>query len=229
MARGFVSVDWILGIAIFTVFTAFGIVYFVNIAPSPESPLQDVTGLIAEKVLDYIQVDVYQVPLIYNSSGPETDAVLYFDFTWPSGTRNSTRVFADGTELPCIIQGDRFYWQANLTAGVNTFRIKMSNQTTSMRCTGTFSTAGARRVIPFSLEKEKMISQARLNQMVSTNYGSFKTAQGINRDFQVALNVSGNLITYGATPLNATNVYVKEKWKRIEENGQPVNIIIKVW
>ena len=227
--RGLVSADWVLGIAIFMLFAATGFVYYMNMAPAPAEPLIDTTDLIANKLLDYMLVDVYIVPMVYDSPGPEPQAVMYFDFEWPSGTQNSTQIFRDNTELPCIIQGNRIYWQSDLVTGANTFKMKMSAQETSPRCSGTFSLAGARQVIPFTQETEKMVSNTSVAQMVATDYYTFKTDQGINRDFRVTLNVSGNVTQYGRPPLNATNIYSKEKWKRVEENEQPVNLLVQVW
>ncbi|MFQ5647814.1 MAG: hypothetical protein ACE5FW_01125 [Candidatus Aenigmatarchaeota archaeon] len=229
MRKGQVGVDWILGIAIFVTFAAFGLVYYVNFLPERAELLQDATGLIADRVMDSILVDMYEVPLTYDSVAPEAGAALYLDFTWTSGTKNSTVVLTDSTELPCAISGDRLYWLADLNAGTNTFKMRVSSQSVPLRCTDSFPLAGAHQVIPFSQEAERLVSQARIDQMVQTDYGEFKAGQGINRDFRITLNASGNITRYGATPLNATNIYVREKWKRIEETGGPVNIFIQVW
>ena len=222
-------IDWIIALGVFLVFVGTGFQYYLNLFQTTSDPMELVIGDISDKIINFLKTDVYEVPIKVNSAETRSD-VLHFDYTWLSeGAKNSSRILQDGTRLNCNITGSTIYWQANLEAGDNYFKLRFSDKNASMNCTDVFSIDNANKTIPWAAVKREMISQSKIDEMNSTDYTTFKSGLGINRDFRVSVNVSGTVTNYGLNPPNATNVYVKETRWALEETDDEVIIRVLAW
>ncbi|UCD06893.1 MAG: hypothetical protein JSW41_03590 [Candidatus Aenigmatarchaeota archaeon] len=220
------NIDWIIAIALFLIFVSWSFVYYMGFFSITPDMRAGVEG-ISDKVMDFLSIDVYDVPAVFNSTEVGS-RVLYMDFSWPGYSKNSTRIFSGNQSLPCYISGNRVYWQADLIQGENKFEMRYYDENVSLFCNSSFSLANATQVIPWVSEKNKAISQTKINQMLATNFYSFRNLLGISQDFRVELEINNVTTGYGTTPPLGYDVYVKET-HGIKEDNNVVKIRVLTW
>lgn len=228
MRRGLVGVDWAIGIGIFLIFVAISFAYYSSLFPPADSPLAESADYAAGQILDYIKVDVHDVPVMFSSPSIANDQVLYLNYTWPFG-KNSTRVYSGGTSLPCYISGDTLYWEADLASGDNHFIVRYSNQSLAMRCASSLSLSQVNRTLPWAAEPKRLFAQSRIDAMAGMPYQDFMDEQDLNRDFSLYINDSGTVTQYGKNPPNSTSVVAVRRWGIMEGTGNNVEARILVW
>ena len=220
------NLDWAIAISAFLVFIGLGFGFYWTLFESNANPTQASLEPVNQKVLDFLEVDSWTVPIRYDSLADET-AVIYFGFSWPEGTRNSTRILDSGLPLDCMLRGDSVYFQASVQQGANSFLMAFANVSSSspLYCTSVLETSNANLSIPWVSEKSVRISQEKIGQMLSTDYTQFRESLGIARNFRVGIDSS----FYGPQPPAYTNTYVRETHSLIQETGQPVTVRVLVW
>jgi hypothetical protein len=229
--RGRVEIDGVIGMMVFLFFVSWIIVYYLSLSATLSgrgNPLEDVVSDINGKVMDFLQVSVTEVPVVFDSPSSTTDSVLFLDFIWPAGTKNSTKVFSGSSQLPCEIDGDILYWEVDLESGENYFTMRFSTQNVSLNCTASLNKAGANETVPFVGEQQEMVSQAQIDSMLAMPYSEFRDSIGVIRNFYIELNISNNLTTYGSLPA-AGDVFVVENPSIIEETDQAVTVRVHVF
>jgi hypothetical protein len=218
--------DWIIAIALFLVFVSWSFVYYMgafSFTPDTGSGVEGISG----KVIGFLETDSYDVPVEFSSPGSGS-RVLYLDFSWPAYSKNSTRIFSGDQPLPCMISGDRVYWQADLSAGSNIFTMRYCTENTTPQCSSLFPPVNATQAMPWAAEKGSAISQARTDQMLATNFYVFRQALGINSDFRVELESGGIVTAYGPAPPLGYDVYVKET-PHVTEDREAVTVRVLTW
>jgi len=224
------NIDWIVTIALFLVFVAWSFTFYASLFTEKGTPLQEEIDTVNDKIMDFLKIDVYNVPIRYNSTNETENAVLYLNFTWPSGTKNSTRILQDSTSLSCQFIGDTVYWQADLiNTTFNYFSMQFSNKTASLNCTSSFSIQDELKTISWAMEKKKLVSQGKIDEMTALSYTDFKNNLSISRDFRVEINISGTETNYGKTLPLVRDIYVKETESELEETGDNLNVRVLVW
>lgn len=228
------NVDWIITIVFFLIFVAWAFTFYASLFTEKAAPLEEAVDTVNDKMLNFLMLDVYKVPIKFNSSNETNNSVLFFNFTWPDGTKNSTRIFQDSSSLPCQIIDNVYdgtiYWEANLTnLTFNYFSMQFSNKTSNLSCSYSFSKGNETQAMPWVMEKKRLVSQDKINEMTNSSYGNFKNSLSISRDFRIELNISGTETNYGLTEPLIRNVYVKETGSKIEETGENVTIRVLVW
>ena len=218
------NVDWAIAVSVFLVFIGIGFAYYWGLFETNSNPVQASLEPVNGKVLGFLMVDSWNVPVRYTSSGSGLE-VLYLDFSWPEGTRDSTRILDSNLPLSCMLQGDRVYFQADVQEGDNDFEMTFSNVSSPPACSYMLETADANQSVPWASEKSMRISQARVDQMLATDYSQFRQSLGIIRNFRVEAGTS----SYGPSPPQYTSTYVKETYSIIQETGQPITIRVMVW
>ena len=226
--RGSVGVDWVIGLGVFLIFVSISFTYYSSMFQKEASPLEDAADYVADQVMGYLKVDVYDVPVRFYAPGSASSQVLYFNYTWPYG-KETTQVYSGTTGLPCYISGDTVYWRSDVSAGYNYFRVRYSNQTTAMRCTSSLDLSQLNKTAPFAAERQQMLSRAKVNEMLSASYGAFSDSLDLNMDFRLYLNESGTVTEYGLSPPNATSTRVVTRWGRMEDNNNEAELRILVW
>lgn len=227
------EVDWIIAFVVFLGFVIWSFGYYSGIFPS-RLATQDMSlaaSLIGDRVVNYLEMDVYDVPIKYDSEGNVSGAVLYFNYTWPSeDAKNSAKVLIGNTSLPCLFSDDTLYFQSNLSSGSNYFTARFNNQSSTLNCGSSFSTSGANLTLLWAEEKSGMLSLEKINTMLGMNFSAFRNTIGSDRNFRVLIDyLNGTEYVYGVTPPNATNVYVSSTWNLIEESSGRVKISVLVW
>lgn len=224
------DVDWIVGIFVFMVFTGWAFSYYVAIFQESGSQF----GVVAEagqmSVMDSVSANVYEAPVRYYSDGPVADGVLKAKSVWYSGEKNSTMVFSGDALLPCRIDGDDLYWQADLADGYNYFTIATADVNTTMNCTATFAITQSNLTTPWAFEKRRMVSLTRINGMANTGYDGFRSSLGMNQNFRFSMESAGGEIAYGKSiPSGPVNVNSKKTEWKIYETQEKANITVAVW
>jgi len=223
------DVDWIVGIFLFLVFVSWGFSYYFAMFSGNEVQFEQTAELERQKIVSFVAVDVYEAPVKYNSSAA-SNAVLKAKSVWYSGEKNATRVLSNENALPCRIDGDDLYWQANLAQGFNVFRIRTASVNTTANCTGTFTITSSNLTVPWALESKEMASLTKIYEMANTTYEGFRDAIGTNMNFRFVLEAPSGDINYGkAIPSGAVNVYSKKTGMKMFETSESVNITVAVW
>ena len=220
------NVDWAIAVSVFLIFISIGMASYWSLFETDSNAIGISLDSANSKVLGFLQVDSWATPVMYDSLGGTE--ILYLDLTWPEGTKDSAMITDSGLALDCMFQGDRLYFLADVEPGSNGFLLTFANVSTTLVCGFTLETAGANLSLPLASEKSLRVSQARLDQMLGTEYAQFRQSLGITRNFRVEVD-SGTTTAYGPSPPQYTNTYVKETRSLIQETGQPVTIRVMVW
>ncbi len=218
------NLDWAIAVSVFLIFIALGFSYYWSLFEAQPGTAQDSLEFVNQKVLGFLQVDSWKVPVRYNSSNPGI-AVLYFDFQWPDGTRNSTRILDSGLELDCMLQGDRVYFQASVEEGENYFDLTFANMSSPIACDSFLDTQNSNQTTPLALDKSRSVSQSSISQMLATEYVKFRQSLEIARNFRVEAGTQ----SYGPSSPPYSNTYVKETQSIVQETGQPITVRVMVW
>jgi hypothetical protein len=225
------TIDGVVAIILFIVFVSWSFVYFSQVFSSGTSfPMDEAVDSISGYVSSYLTLDSFEVPVSHSASGPQSNAVFYFDYIWPSeGAKNSTKVYnSSGAQLACNITGNRLYWQSDASAGENYFKISFSDKNVTMNCSGGVLGSPVNQTIPWSAVSKTRVSQEKVSDMTGTSYASFKNSLGIDRDFRVEVNISDAVTVYGLPLPNASSVYAKTT-RHATEGGQQAELTVLVW
>jgi len=222
------NLDWIFAIVAFMVFVGWGFSYYSSFFEEKADVFAVEAEHINEKVTDFLSVDYHVLPVVFDSENDTSNKVLYFDYTWPEGTKNSTRVFSGEQSLSCMIVGDKIYWQSDVTEGKNFFRLEFFHANTTLNCDSEIPTENSSQAIPLVSEKKRMLSQEKIDTMLGMDYDEFRNSLDIHQRFRIELD-TGVTETYGPVPPTASSVYVKESRSRIAESGDSVSIRVLVW
>lgn len=220
------DVDWIIAMGLFLVFISWSFVYYTGFF-SPSADMKAGVEGISSRVVDYLSVDVYDVPVVYDS-GVNGSRVLYMDFSWPPYSKNSTRIFSGNGTLPCRITGDRVYWQAGLSQGENRFVMRYHAGNGSLLCGSGFPATNASQAIPRAAERGRMFSQERISRMLAVDFQGFSYILGVSQDFRVELEIGNATVEYGIEPPLGYNVYVRETKGRTVD-GDDLVVRVLTW
>jgi hypothetical protein len=224
------KVDWIITIVFFLAFVAWAFTFYASLFTEEANPLGEAVDIVNDRVVNFLTIEVYEVPIRYNSTNETNNSVLFFNFTWPDQTKNSTRMLQNSASLPCQMSGDTIYWQANLTnLTLNYFTMQFSNKTSSVNCSDSFTIQNELHAMPWTMEKKRLVSQDKINEMTGLSYPDFKSSLPVSRDFRVELNISGTVTNYGLTEPLIRDVYVRETYTRIDETEENVTVRVLVW
>ncbi len=223
------QIDSIVGIGVFLVFVAWSFNFYSLNFQEQAEPMRELAGTIQENIINYLEIDVYTIPVRFNSPGTAT-TVLYTAFAWPEGTINSTKVKKSGQSLGCEIQGDYIYWQNSLETGNNYFTLEIANTSVSRNCQASLNKSVTNHTFVYAKERMKLISQSRINSMAAMAYSSFKSTIGVSgADFRVEIVNSTGTTSYGLAVPRNRDVYVPVSSNRLYESDESVNITISVW
>ncbi len=224
------EIDFIVGILVFLVFVGWAFSYYIMIFGDAENRFEIAAETEAGKITDFLSVDVYEIPVRYDSPSPASGGVMRAESVWYHGEKNTTRVFSGSTRLPCRISGNTLYWQADLSAGENYFRILVANMNETMNCTGSFPVSSSNLTIPWALERREMLSLSRVSEMTDMDYEAFRSAAGLNEDFRVEIETAEGETVYGKSiPSGGVDVVVKKFRMPVFETFGSANITIAVW
>ncbi len=219
------NVDWAVAIGVFMMFVIWSAVYYTSFF-SMTPDVSEGTGALSLKVMDFLETEEYAIPVSYDSPA-SGQGVLYADVSVPGEAESGLRVLEDGSDLDCMLQGDRLYWESDLPAGENLFTISYSDAGTA-GCTDILSTSGANQVFPLTAVKIPKVSQSTLTSLQATPYNSFRSSLGIQGN--IRLEWSGPIQgSHGPEPPTNTDISVSETSRPYLESPGTLNIRIIFW
>jgi hypothetical protein len=224
------DIDWIIGVFVFIVFIGWSFSYYFAIFQDNGTGFGIAAEIGQEKIMGFAAVDVYEAPVKYYSGGAIAGGVLKAKSLWYAGEKNSTIVLSGGAPLPCIIDGNDLYWQADVAGGMNYYAIMFADANTTQNCTGTFSITEANLTSPWALEKKQMLSLAKINEMTNMSYDAFRSSIGMKQNFLILIETAGGETRYGkSVPSGPVNVNSKRTERMIFETMENANVTIAVW
>jgi hypothetical protein len=223
------NIDEIVAIVVFLFFVIWSFSYYFSLFQFGGEYLAIVADLDKDKIIDYLSINVYSVPVVFESANETNDSILLAKSVWYSGNKNTTRVFFGDQSLPCRIEGDDLYWQVDLEPGDNQFTIEFSDANMSLRCNSTFPLSEYNLTIPWSLERKCMISMSKVNGMSNMSYEDFKDHLDIDEDFRIELKTETSNTTYGKSLPSNVDIKIRTFASLIWETLEGVNITLSVW
>lgn len=224
------EVDWIVAVLVFLVFVGWSFSFYAAIFQESGNQLSITAIVERNKLMEHVSVDVYQIPVRYNSPGDVTDGVLKAGSIWYSGGKNTTRVFMSSNNFPCIISGDELYWQDSISSGYNYYFIEMADLNEPMNCSGSFSISSFNVTVPWALEHRTMISITKINEILNMSYDDFREQANLNSDFRLTVQkASGNVVAGKSIPVGAIEVDSRSNEREIFETSEDANITIAIW
>ena len=227
------DIDSILAIAVFMLVISWSFAYYYGLFDAGEDIQKYTIEMVADKIMGYISVDSYEIPVRFFAAENRTGQTIYFDYLWKNGTGNSSRIFSEyGESLACEFYGGRIYWKYDVLEGNNYhFYAKYAAADLPQNCTNTeyHSDINRSKAIPLAEERKKMISAYLMDRMQETTYYQFKSEQRIAEDFRVEITDSDGTFIYGIPLPSNRNVYVASFKKEIWESGKDAYIIISLW
>ncbi len=224
------EVDWIIGVFVFIIVIGWAFAYYFAVFQGEGGQFEASAKLDQEKILDYVSAEAYEMPVRLYSEGPASGAVLLAKSFWYSGTKNSTFVSGGAARLPCRIEGDDLFWQADLSGGYDYFTISTADANMSMNCSGSFPVSSYNLTIPWTAAKKSTISLAKVGGMMNASYEEFRRSLGLNRNFRFVMETGGSETVYGKRiPSGPANVRSTKNERALYEIGGKANITIAVW
>ncbi len=224
------DIDWPLALAVLLIFLSWALAIYGDIYQFKALPLSTLADDVNKKILDFLKVSVFEVPVNYTSIVVDGSKVLYADIVWPEGTVNSTKVFKAAALQPCQLASNRVYWLTSVTnTGPNYFRLRITTQSQPQNCSGSFTTGNASLATAVAMEKLEMVTNQKIAEVTSKSYEAFKSNISVSRDFRIEFNISGSVTTYGPSLPNASDVSSKETVTRVEDTNQNAVITVFVW
>jgi hypothetical protein len=154
---------------------------------------------------------------------------------WTEGFKNSTRVtLSRGSVqgLDCMIVGSRLYWEADVSAGGNTYFIEEADMDVSMNCSATLAQPAGNQTTPWAAEPGRAFSRERnawVCPYMSSDLASAKDDIGIDYDFRVEISDGGASYYCGAQDVPAgRDVFSFPYSGRVWEGGY-ANVTVMLW
>ena len=223
------DIDWIAAIALFLIFVSWSLSYYIDIFQAQESEISPADSD-ARRIIELLSAKTYNVPVEYTADSPVSGAVFEAKSLWYHGEKNSTRVFYRGVQIPCIIEGESLYWQADISAGENYFEIKTADANSTLNCSGAFTISAPILAVPWAFEEGVMLSMPKILEMSSMNYEDFASQAKVAHDFKISIKTQSENITYGKSmPAGPKNIYSKAYSLRVFETSENANVTILLW
>lgn len=219
------NVDWAVAIGIFTMFVVWSVFYYIGFF-SPVTDFSQGLDPQSRSIMDFLETDVSSLPVTHDSPSPG-QAVLYADLPVAPEHQDGLMVIESSSSLPCMLQGDRLYWEADLSAGTNQFTISYSDAGTS-GCADTLPTTGANQTFPLAAVISQRISHSTLSALSGVPYDNFRSSLGIRNHVRLEWTGAEQGSFGPDIPIN-TDVSVRESSRPYLEGPGDVDVRMLFW
>jgi hypothetical protein len=228
-------IDWIVAVVIFLMFTIWAFAYHSMLNAAKIVSMSESAILAGERITDYMKVQISSMPANF-SSGSEYDNVTLFTYmNWTGNIQNSTRVVKGKLSyesLPCMISGDKLYWNSSLAIGNNFFYIQYADLNTSLNCNKAIQQYDKNQTTLWAVETRDMFSSVKNSQICSrmnSSYSEMKSEIGITFDFNVLIETEGTSMACGSKiPASFREVFGYPATGALFEGGE-INISVRLW
>ncbi|MCK5547910.1 MAG: hypothetical protein KAI64_02780, partial [Thermoplasmata archaeon] len=167
--------------------------------------------------------------------GAPENATLFAYMNWTGSGKNSTRVVRErlsNNSLPCMISGDKVYWNASLGVGENFFFIEHAGLDVSLACDQSIVGIDDKQAMLWAVEYRDVFSTARNADICGQMNGSYalmKSTIGVTFDFNILIGTEANATTCGSPiPRTGTGVFVYPASGALFEGGE-INMSVRLW
>ena len=227
-------IDWIIAIFMFLMFSTWAFAYYGVMNSGTISENSDYALRTGEKVVSYLSTDFISNVAYMDALSDANNAVLWTYMNWTGDSESSTKVVLSrysGSSVPCMISGDRLYWEEDLSAGDNFFIIERLDHDMPVQCSASLAETDDNQTELWPTETLKFFSDSRnleLCQNINSSYSVVKNSLGVNMNFNVLVD-NGTEMTCGLpVPMTDTDVFAFQKSGRLWEGGI-VNITVRLW
>ena len=165
---------------------------------------------------------------------PGTETIFAY-MNWSGSDQNSTRVvlgMLSNSSLPCMISGDKVYWNASLVTGDNFFFIERADLNVTRVCNATITPADDNQVALWAAKRLGIFSKARNSNICGQMNGSYshmKRTIGVTYDFNVVIEEDGALKTCGLkVPRAGRDVFIYPV-KGVLYEGGDMDMSVMLW
>lgn len=228
-------IDWIIALVVFIMFTGWAFAYYSLFSDGRIVSISESAGLAGEKIIDYMEVRLSSIPANFSLGGAPETATLYAFMNWTGNEKNSTRVvksMLSNATLPCMISGDKIYWNASLATGDNFFILENVGMDSPMDCEETFVVVEDKQVMLWAADFRDVFSTTRnsvICSQMNNSYSLTKSTIGITFDFNILIGTEADGITCGSPiPRTGTGVFVYPATGALFEGGE-INMSVRLW
>jgi hypothetical protein len=228
-------VDWVIAVVTFVVFVGWSFSYYSLYSAGRTVPMYQAALADGEKVVDYMLVSASSTPTVFSSPGDMENVTVWAYMNWTEGEGNSTRVVTgrlSAQSLPCMISGDRLYWNDNVSSGDNYYFIEQAWLDTSLNCDAQLPQTDDNQTALWAAEGLRLFSHTRNLQLCSQlngSYASLKAGMGAAFDFNVLIESGGARYSCGPkAPRAGMEVFTFPAEGRNWEGGG-VNVTVRLW
>jgi len=228
-------IDWIVAVVIFLMFAGWAFAYHSLFSAGKIVSRSESAFLAGEKIIDYMQTELSSVPASFNSSSDLDNVTLWAYMDWNGNEKNSTRIVKEhlsNESLPCVISGDKVYWNASLSTGNNFFFIEYAELNKSLNCNQNVPQSDENQTTLWAVEYKDIFSTAKNAQVcgqMNNSYALTKNEIGVTFDFNVLVETDSAVLTCGsAVPKTGREIFVYPATGALFEGGG-MNISVRLW
>jgi hypothetical protein len=228
-------VDWVIAVVTFVVFVGWSFSYYSLYSEGKTVPRFQAALVDGGRVVDYMLVGMRSMPTGFTAGDDTENVTLWAYMNWSSSEKNSTRVVTQqlsNQSLPCMISGDKLYWNDNVSSGENFYFIEQAPVDIALNCDAQLAPIEDNQTALWAAETRSFFSDARNSQIcaqMNTSYDAVKAETGAAFDFSVTIESGGSPLSCGpAVPGGGREVYVFPATGKSWEGGD-VNVTVRLW
>ena len=222
------DVDWALAMVVFLFFISWAFIFTISVLQNQEEENIEHLRYMSKIIRDMLVIKTYEIPAMYEANESK-EMVFYSTLLINESYKNSTFVKSNDKRLPCMILGNKLYWQSNVTSGKNYFFVYYAKATSKKFCNSTLSTTNATMLSLWAAKEKEMFHNSSINNFLLKDYDQLRDYEGITNNFMLEINIGNVSRVYGKRPPLATNVYVFNYYGKLYDSGEDVSLNIYMW
>jgi hypothetical protein len=228
-------IDWAIAAVTFLMFLSWAFSYYAYSQRADMVPQGQAALRAADDVSSYMEMKTISMPVNITFGYPAAGSVVWAYVNWTDDFQNSTRVrlsMESTASLDCMISGNRLYWEADLSAGQNSFFIEQADISIPMNCTASLPQPPGNETTAWAIEPGHAFSRERdaeICALMNSDYAGVKEGIGIGYDFRLEVSDGGAPYYCGLQNVpQGRDVFSFPYSGRLWEGGD-VNIMVMLW
>jgi hypothetical protein len=227
-------IDWAIAAVTFLMFLAWAFAYYTYSQTTGDVLQSGSAQRAADEVVSYMMVETTEMPVNTTIGYSAPGSVVWAYVNWTENFRNSTRVLSargDVAGLDCMIDGNRLYWEADLSSGANAFFIEQADMDTAMNCSATLTEPEGNETTAWAQEPGRAFSRERnaeICALMGSGYAGVKEAAGIGYDFRFEVLDGATSYYCGPDVPQGRDSFSFPYSGRLWEGGE-VNVTVVLW
>jgi hypothetical protein len=190
-------IDWAIAAVTFLMFLSWAFSYYTYFQQAVSVPQGQAAMRAGDAVSSYMMMKTLSMPANITLGYSAPGSVVWAYVNWTGNFRNSTRVtLSRGStdSLDCMISGSHLYWEADLSAGKNTFFIEQADMDAPVNCSASLPQPLGNETTAWATEPGHAFSRERnaaVCALMNSDYAAAKDAIGIGYDFRMEVSDGG--------------------------------------